>query len=85
MSSAYLRVLRRLWWALLPYYGWTGGTREQRRADVADGAIPAPWYAFPLAWLYRIIDWLLRHHDMFGPNYNCDHLYVGRPRWSPWQ
>lgn len=68
-------LLRRLWWAFLPYYGWTDG----------DGPRKAPPYAYPLAGIYRLVNWMLRNHDKFGPNYNRDNGYVGRPRWMPWQ
>lgn len=69
------RVLRRLWWALLPYYGWTRG----------DGPNRAPLYAYPLSVLYHVVNWLLRGEDKFGPNFNRDNIYANRPRWSPWQ
>lgn len=38
-------VFERLWWATLPYYGWCYG---------GPGGTPAPWWAYPLAWLNRI-------------------------------
>jgi hypothetical protein len=70
------RLLRRVWWSLLPYAGWTAGTREERRADEADGANPPPWWAFPLAWLWRLNSALM---DRLGvsaaelcPPHTCD-------------
>ena len=77
-------LLRRLWWATLPYYGWTGGSKEQRREDEKDGAIPCPWYAFPLSWLHSLVDFVYRG-DVFGPKHNRDRMRIGAPRWRPWQ
>jgi hypothetical protein len=39
-------VVRRLWWALLPYAGWM-------TYDGEEGAVKPPWYAYPLAWLWN--------------------------------
>lgn len=65
-------LMRRLWWATLPYYGWTCDYQ-------APGANPAPWWAWPLAWVNRLTYWLFfRRRDVFGPLYNA------RKSRSPW-
>jgi len=48
------KLSARLWWATLPYYGWTCGSAGQRVDDILDGARPAPWWAYPLGWLNRL-------------------------------
>lgn len=42
------KLSARLWWATLPYAGWIG------YSEPGDGSIPAPWYAYPLAWLNKL-------------------------------
>lgn len=47
MSDHSTRLAARLWWALLPYAGWTGYHER--------GEIPPPWYAWPLTWLWQLV------------------------------
>lgn len=59
---------RRLLWATLPYYGWVGTTAE----EIADGARPTPWYAHPLSWLYRFLEWTGATLFDPMPTFDCD-------------
>ena len=60
-----MRLMRRLWWATLPYYGWTS-------YDGEEGAVPPPLWAWPLSWTNRLTYWLVfRHRDVFGPSHNA--------------
>jgi hypothetical protein len=45
------RLAARLWWALLPYAGWFA------YSDEPDAPRP-PLHAYPLAWLWRLINWI---------------------------
>lgn len=49
MSARSTRLAARLWWATLPYEGWVSYSPDEV------GAIPPPWYAWPLAWLHRLV------------------------------
>jgi len=40
------RLAARLWWALLPFAGWTAYPDEPN---------PPPWYAYPLTWLWKLV------------------------------
>jgi hypothetical protein len=65
-------ALRRLWWATLPYYGWTGGSIGERVDAILCGARPCPLWAHPLSWLHIAIDkTVFRHRDVFGPRSNA--------------
>lgn len=46
MSERSTKLAARLWWLLLPYAGWTGYPNEDN---------PAPWYAWPLTWLWKLV------------------------------
>lgn len=52
MTDRSTRLAARLWWATLPYWGWSTVTPD----EIADGARPFPWYFRPLAWLNRLAD-----------------------------
>lgn len=49
------RVICRIWWATLPYWGWIGWGDDWD--DEANGTVPAPWYAYPLAWIHNACQW----------------------------
>lgn len=57
--------MRRLWWFTLPYEGWMG-------YDGEPGSIPPPWYAYPLARIWRWIDSEISDRDIgyWGPRYH---------------
>lgn len=64
-------LMRRLWWATLPYEGWIS------YGDIEE-AIPPPWYAHPLAWIHRRVDYWMTERDIdrFGPVHT---FYAHRP------
>jgi hypothetical protein len=77
------RLAARLWWATLPYAGWVTVTAD----EIADGANPAPWYAWPLAWVNRLAG-RLPGSEPFGPLppvvCDCDYCRgVPGPRFEP--
>lgn len=76
-----MRVLRRLWWATLPFEGWTGGFGP------GDGR-PCPWWAHPIAWINRTLDDVVfAHRSPFGPRFEAwtYRPVVGAKKPRPWQ
>lgn len=70
-------IARRIYWATMPYWGWVPHTKE----DELCGAVPPPWYAYPLAWVHRICWWWLNvtKRDTFGPHFRTQTYRVGDP------
>lgn len=61
-SNGGKRPVVRLWWATLPYEGWTWYSGE-----VEVGAVPCPWWAHPIAWVHRIVDGWFRFRGKGDP------------------
>ena len=81
-------LLRRIWWATLPFYGWTGGTAGERVEAILDGARPCPLWAYPLSWLHIAVDkTVFRKSDPFGPRWNAwaRRPVVGSRRPATWE